>query len=244
MKNIPLYLTPILITSFFTTHSSFSQDPGNSNAEEPTPFSAAGSSGTQGYLLVPGYFIPTGPTGSSGIFMPTGPTGYPIALGPIEISQLNLEEPTGTSSLIRYSLGPVEYTESNPLDLDYSHSRVYSRPAPSAKPIQEVQKEIEKELEFYKSGSIKLFLKGNFLEDEGTKSLVDFILGNQILQDNLRFLDLSNNRITKNSLGGLKSLLEKCPNLHLKLSINYISFSELREVFRSDFSDRITFSVA
>jgi len=235
MRNPPLYLTSILIASFFTVHSSFSQDPGSSNAEDATAFSPVGSSGRQRYLPVPGYFIPTGPMGLPGLQGPLPIAGYFMPTGF-----------TGASSpiLIQYPDTSIKYDESNPLDLDYSASQIYHKPTRSTKYAREVFQEIENILKTYNSGPISLSLKENYLNDEGIKEVHDFILSKEALKNNLTSLDLSNNRLTKDSLEILKRLLENCPNLKLDLSINLISSKDLRSSFDENLRSRITFSVA
>jgi len=93
----------------------------------------------------------------------------------------------------------------------------------------EEMKSIITSASFNRSLPITLDLQGNYLEDDGVCRVCEFIQGHKILKDNLKVIDISNNRFTAKSLEYIKILLEVCDLKLLDLSINYLSVQDVRE---------------
>lgn len=86
---------------------------------------------------------------------------------------------------------------------------------------------------------IVMNFKGNYLQDEGVIALADFILESPLLKNQLKKLDLSNNRFKPSCLPKLKELVEKCPQLEtLNIAINYIKTDEVDQAFQELSSDK------
>ena len=89
---------------------------------------------------------------------------------------------------------------------------------------------------FKQSLPITLDFEGNFLDDAGITNIVKFIKDNDIVQSNLRLIDFSNNRFTKESLDHINGLLKDCKNLRrLDISINYLSYDDVCEKIDEEF---------
>jgi hypothetical protein len=81
----------------------------------------------------------------------------------------------------------------------------------------------------------------NYITDTGFKTLCDFLLNNSILSNQIIDIDLSNNRITKNSVSEIEKLLAAFPHLQLDLSINYLAKGDLIGL-SSSIKERITYN--
>lgn len=79
---------------------------------------------------------------------------------------------------------------------------------------------------------ITIRLHCGYFEDKKTKELCTFILESKSIQNNLVKLDLSNNRLTPESLPILRSIVESCPKLEtLDISINLVSSKAFNNIF-------------
>lgn len=89
------------------------------------------------------------------------------------------------------------------------------------------------------SQPIVMNFKGNYLQDQGVSAIVDFVLENSLLKNQLKKLNLSNNRFKASCLPKLKDLVEQCPHLEkLNIAINYISTDEVNQAFQTLSSDK------
>ena len=68
------------------------------------------------------------------------------------------------------------------------------------------------------------------MEDEGVRMVCEFIQGYEILNKNLKVIDISNNRFTGKSLDDIEILLKVCDLKLLNLSINYLSVEDVRNL--------------
>jgi len=68
------------------------------------------------------------------------------------------------------------------------------------------------------------------LEDKGVRRVCEFIQGYEILNKNLKVIDISNNRFTGKSLDDIEILLKVCDLKLLNLSINYLSVEDVRNL--------------
>ncbi|CAO4845484.1 MAG: hypothetical protein FADNKDHG_01359 [Holosporales bacterium] len=93
------------------------------------------------------------------------------------------------------------------------------------------------------SQPILMNFSGNYLTDDGVSALVDFILQNQPLKNQLKVLNLSNNRFGSSALIKLRPFVEQCPRLEkVNISINLISNTEVNQAFQGVPASKIYFA--
>ena len=134
------------------------------------------------------------------------------------------------------NLASYYITDNEEVIIDFSRTRLctwaenINEPNHIENALEEL-KSIITSASFNRSFPITLDLEGNYLEDDGVCRVCEFIQGHKILKDNLKVIDISNNRFTAKSLECIQILLKVCDLTLLNLSLNYLSEKDLRKRF-------------
>ncbi len=131
---------------------------------------------------------------------------------------------------IRSFTAPVA---SSPVCINLSGERLFDKDVIRSR-IEEEFGKLGREA-IYKSSSIIINLRANYIQDDGVGVLVAFLTSPglfSVIKDKLTEIDISNNRFTKAGLGSLKDLLGAYPSLKINAAINSFDYADFVEAFK------------
>lgn len=179
-----------------------------------------------------------------GMIYREGPIGHIHFIPPGEFSYPGYIAPSG----MVYQEGPIGHIHTVPQSMesqemiggriptghmDYSRSDISSIHSSFAKHFSVCLEEIKSTLTLLKESGriipIQISLAINYLQDDIVSEIYGLCSKDKYLRENFVSLDLSNNRLTNDSLPLLRQVVEMCPKLTIDVSINYFDASEVRK---------------
>ncbi len=130
------------------------------------------------------------------------------------------------------------------MSIDFSRSNIFDKGEEHVQTFNKVLAEIKSAVfgiaHNFPDVQIHIDLKDNYLT--GVKPLKS-LLEDVEIKENVSFLNLSNNRLTEDSLPDIVDLLRECPKLRLDISVNLIGSRKLNAMVNDpEMRSRVTFS--